>query len=743
MSSAPIVFRDYRGLLQLRLSTPEDLDHLHRLEPARWSSTSIPVEQLFCDKAFLEFVDADKNGRVRVRELLDAHDWIRKRLKNKRRMFERTDTIRLEDLDTSAPETAPLTALAEEHMNRKGSGAQISLQEIRAFKETYARKFPNGDGVVTFAQMGDAELASLGSSIVASQGGVTDLSGETGIDEAKLDAFIQHGLARLAWEAEGNLTDGQEQSILFPLGDATRAAGKLVMALSGKLDQFFAQCDLISQENAAALRFSATAETLAALNVNDPAVIFAYLKEAPIARPNTEGVLHTGGWLNPLYADDLKTLASLLQTGGTLESQSLEISKKAWEKIRNTFAPYQAYMQKKPHDLPDNLQGDELRELILGPSPERLRKLITEDREASEELKAISDLEKLGLYQRWLVELANNMASFPYLFVLDDRCLFETGTLVLDGRELSFCVRVGQKATHKQIAEQSNLFVIYADLERKTKSGETETMNIAAAVTSGVRGGIATGKRGIFYDRDGQEWDAQVAEIIVRPISLWEAAISPFVRLRDFIIERIEKWTESRLESAEKNAVEQPKVSEKSSAHEPAADSSNLSIAELKKAPKGQSLSLANLFFGSAISLAAIGSAGAFAIKTLSLTDPINLLVVLGGIVAGIMLLSTFLGWLRLRRRDLSTVLEACGWAFNVRIFLRRKHSLRFTRIPPLPRTAVRERGVLPKIASDENRINRKRILLILLIAALLIAAYWYRAPLYAWLNPRLFGFLR
>lgn len=746
MAGPPFVFRDYRGLLQLRLNTTDDLDHLHRLEPARWSSTSVPIDQLFCDKAFLEFIDTDKNKRVRVQELLEAHDWMRTRLKNKRRMIERTDTIFLDDLDTSNPDAAKLKALVEEHMDRKGGGVQVALEEIRAFKETYTKQFPNGDGVVTFAQMGDLELSALASNIVKSEGGVPDLSGEIGIDETKLDAFIQHGLSWLAWEAEANTIDSEVNSTLFPLGEATVPAGELVLSLSEKLDQFFSQCDLISQENAALSRFSATPETLAALNINDPAAIQTFLKEAPIARPNPEGILDIEAWLNPLFADDLKKLAALvLPLVPAIKKRenpntNTKISRKEWAKIRELFGEFRAYMQRKPPDMPDELRGDELRELILGPLPERLRFLIAEDREASKELKAISDLEKLALYQRWLVELANNMASFPYLFVLNERCLFETGTLILDGRELSFCVRVNQKSEHKAIAEQANLFVIYADLDRKSKSGETETMSIAAAVTSGVRRGISMGKRGIFYDREGREWDARIVDIIVRPISLWEAAVAPFVRLRDFVLDRIERWTESRFVSAESRALEtgegQVLAPDALAAPRPPGAASDPAAQQAQRnASNAQSLGLANLFFGSAISLAAIGSAAAFAIKTLSLTDPVNLLVVVCGIVGGIMLLSAFLGWLRLRKRDLSTLLEACGWAFNVRILLRRRHSLRFTRIPPIPRKAVRERGAMPRIASDDSRTSSFVVILALLLICLLIAAFFYRAPFQAWLG--------
>jgi len=36
VATNPIVFRDYRGLVQLQLTSPEDLEHVHTLAPARW-----------------------------------------------------------------------------------------------------------------------------------------------------------------------------------------------------------------------------------------------------------------------------------------------------------------------------------------------------------------------------------------------------------------------------------------------------------------------------------------------------------------------------------------------------------------------------------------------------------------------------------------------------------------------------------------------------------------------------------
>jgi len=93
---------------------------------------------------------------------------------------------------------------------------------------------------------------------------------------------------------------------------------------------------------------------------------------------------------------------------------------------------------------------------------------------------------------------------------------------------------------------------------------------------------------------------------------------------------------------------------------------------------------------------------------------------------------SGFLGWLKLRRRDVSTLLEASGWAFNVRIYLRRNLSLRFTRVPPLPKSSVRRRRVVPVFVSGEDATPARRITLIVVLCLAAILAWFYGEPILA-----------
>lgn len=142
------------------------------------------------------------------------------------------------------------------------------------------------------------------------------------------------------------------------------------------------------------------------------------------------------------------------------------------------------------------------------------------------------------------------------------------------------------------------------------------------------------------------------------------------------------------------------------------------------------------MLLGGGVAFAALGSSAAFVLQSLSNTGARNVLITIASVVVGIMSLSALLGWLKLRRRDVATMLEASGWAFNDRIYLRRNLSHRFTRVPPLPAGSIRRPGLLPNFITGK-RSRSYSILVALglvLLAAAAAAAYQYRAPILAWL---------
>ncbi|MCZ6768803.1 MAG: hypothetical protein O7D93_06115, partial [Acidobacteria bacterium] len=97
----PIVFQNYGGVHQLRIESAEDLAFIHQLHPARWAATSVQIESLQCDPAFLKYLNQDGSGTIRAEHLRAAVKWIVRMMAKGDRMAASSDVLRLGDLDTS------------------------------------------------------------------------------------------------------------------------------------------------------------------------------------------------------------------------------------------------------------------------------------------------------------------------------------------------------------------------------------------------------------------------------------------------------------------------------------------------------------------------------------------------------------------------------------------------------------------------------------------------------------------
>ena len=79
-------------------------------------------------------------------------------------------------------------------------------------------------------------------------------------------------------------------------------------------------------------------------------------------------------------------------------------------------------------------------------------------------------------------------------------------------------------------------------------------MTIAAAFTNGDSDNLMVGRNGIFYDRNGNDWDATIIKLIEHPISVRQAFWSPYKRAGRMIGEQIEKFAAAK-DKAEKKTV--------------------------------------------------------------------------------------------------------------------------------------------------------------------------------------------
>lgn len=101
---AKLIFINYGRSYQLKIETAQDLEKIKDLDNALWAATSIPCNNLNCDKKFLDYIDTDNNDRIRTDEIRNAVTWLFHVLKNQEQLCKNTDILRLKDIDRSHDE---------------------------------------------------------------------------------------------------------------------------------------------------------------------------------------------------------------------------------------------------------------------------------------------------------------------------------------------------------------------------------------------------------------------------------------------------------------------------------------------------------------------------------------------------------------------------------------------------------------------------------------------------------------
>ena len=319
-----------------------------------------------------------------------------------------------------------------------------------------------------------------------------------------------------------------------------------------------------------------------------------------------------------------------------------------------------------------SLGVDQLKTYLDASFSEAVEKLIAESGQTAFVLDNIRLLEKVSLCQGYMIDLANNFVSFPDLYDTAKRAMFEMGTLVMDARRFNLAVKVENRAEHTQVAKTSNMFVLYVQITPRNGIAPYE---VAVPITAGSQGNLCKGKRGVFYDIQHREADAQVVHIIQNPISFREALASPFRRLAHLLsgkIESIATDAEKKLDSQATTTLNQ--VAPAGSAPPPA--------------KPGMTMATGGLFMGAGVAIAALGSAVAYITKTLAGTNPLAIVAGLLAAILLVMLPMCIVAFLKLRKRDLSAILEGSGWGINAPMRLTHKQGLFFANRPRYPKQA-------------------------------------------------------
>lgn len=269
-------------------------------------------------------------------------------------------------------------------------------------------------------------------------------------------------------------------------------------------------------------------------------------------------------------------------------------------------------------------------------------------------------LRKLLLLSRDFYRLLRNFITFEDFYdKAQPKAIFQAGTLIIDQRACTLCVRVSDMSKQNLQAGASGMYLIYCDCESK-KLGKQ--MQIVAAMTIGGIRNLTVGKNALFYDNEGNDWDAVVTKIIDNPISIGQAFWSPYRKFGAWVTDLINKSAaekDSKVFSEATNKVQEKKA--------------EMSPLDKKKMETFDIAKFAGIF--AAIGMA-IGYIGAFltdvgkGFKDMFLAGwwlPILAILGLMLVISGP---SMFLAWTKLRKRNLAPVLNANGWAINADVMV-------------------------------------------------------------------------
>ena len=482
--------------------------------------------------------------------------------------------------------------------------------------------------------------------------------------------------ALAAWEAAG--------SAAKPLGDATEAACAALADVRDKLNDFFVRCRLAAFDTRAGDALNASDDALKSLGAAALSSAHADIAALPLARVDAGATVPLGAaidsGINPAWASRMAAFREAAVV--PLLGARAALTESDWLAIQDQLVGFVAWQAAKPAGLPP-------------------------------EADAVRDLERLARYVRDLLPLANNFVAFRDFYTHQGKGTFQIGTLFLDGRSAELCVAVNDAAKHASLAGLSRICLVYCDCVRNG-----EKLTIAAAFTAGDSDQLMVGRNGVFYDRQGRDWNASITKLVEHPISLRQAFWSPYKKLMRMVGEQLQKIAASKATAVEGKLAETALGVGKKVDGLPAA-------APAKPAAAQQAFDVgkfAGIFAAIGLAVGAIGTALAAVLTGLLALKWWQMPLAIGCLMLMISGPAMVLAWFKLRSRNLGPILDANGWAVNARARINIPFGTSLTQLAQLPEGA--ERALTDPYAEKERPWKTYAVIAVIVFIA---AAWWTR----------------
>jgi len=685
------------GFDQVRLDRGADFLNLDQLDQKLWVALSCPTRGLEFDNRTLDLIDTDRDGRIRVPEIIAAVRWAGSMLKNADDLVKGSSSLPLSAINDETPEGKQLLASAKQILVNlgKGDASGINLDDTTDTARIFAQTRFNGDGIVPADAADDPETRMVISEIIACLGPEADRSGKPGVSQARVDQFFADARAYAEWWSRAEA----DPASLLPLGEQTATAAAAFHAVKTKVDDYFARCRLAAFDCRALDALNRQESDYLAVAAKEISSTAQEVAAFPLARVEAERPLPLQEGVNPAWAGAVARLRATVVKPLLGDKTSLTIDE--WALLTSKFDAYDAWMAAKAGAAVEPLGLTRLREILAGKTQDTIAALIARDRALEPEANDIAAVEKLVRYCRDLNHLLNNFVSFRDFYTRKAKAIFQVGTLYLDARSCELCVRVEDVGKHASLAGLAKTYLAYCECSRLATG---EKMSIAAAFTGGDSDNLMVGRNGVFYDRRGHDWDATITKIVDNPISIRQAFWSPYKKLVRLIEEQVAKHA-AAVEAA--NTAKLQTVG----TVVPAADKTKTT--DPKKFDVGTVAALGVAVAGISGVLGGFIS-GFIALKWWQMP------LAAAGMLLVFSLPSVVIAWIKLHQRNLGPILDANGWAINARAKINVPFGGALTAVATLPPGS--DRSLIDPYAEKK----RPWLAYAVLAAIAAIAALWY-----------------
>ena len=641
-------FSNVGGTPRVKITTGEDIAHLAELDPKMWTVLSCPVKGLEISDKSLGYIDADKDGKIRINDVVASSQWLTGVLKNKDLILAGSDSVDIEQINQENEAGRKLYASAKQVLENLGKeGTVVTLADIADVSAIFAKTRFNGDGVIIEASADDADEKAAIAAAVACTGGAMDRSGVMGVDAAKIEAFYAALAAYVAWN---------DAAVEAPFGADTDAAIAAYNALDAKVKDFFMRSKLAAFSPDSTASLDVQTSQISAISADNLTSKTDQIAAYPIARVTGKAEIDLAEPINPAWAAQFNTLKAIVMKDMKV------LTEEDWTAIGAKFAAYTAWKGSKAGAEVEGLGLENVKAFLAQDKKAALLELVAKDAALAEEAGNIELVDKFLHLMRDFYRLIRNFVTLYDFYDKDQKvsAIFQSGTLIIDQRACRFCMRVLDMAKHNATAAPCGMYLLYCDCTAKGKAG---VLQIVAAVTVGEVGDLFVGKNAIYYDNDGVEWDAVITKIVDNPISIGQAFWSPYRRMSKTVEDLISK------KAAEKDAkmMEQANAKINEAPDAMAAKPADGTAPEAAPAakPPFDIAKFAGIFAAIGMAVGMIGSALVALFSGLADLSWWQLLMVFVGLMLMVSGPAMILAWMKLRRRNISPLLNANGWAIN------------------------------------------------------------------------------